>query len=278
MIFGFIPVYRRDLRRYLRFYDQLFISLLHPVLWIALFGFAMAGTFSQVLGSAPVTPGVPGYDYLTFMIPGMIAVTVLFANLTGGFGILMDKNWGIFREIMASPMKRGDVVTGIALSAVTKSLIQTTIIIIVGLLLGVSFCAGQSVTGTILSLAGIVLFVSLFSGAVLCISVFIAIKASSPEGYEGIVTVLSMPVFFASNALYPLSGLPPVIRDLAVFNPITHLINGLRYFSLGDRFSAIGFEFVFTGGEILVSFVYLAGFALATFLLARHAIERAVIT
>ncbi len=278
MNFGFIPVFRRDMRRYLRFRDQLFISLLHPVLWIALFGFAMAGTFQQALGPGIVQPGIPQIGYLTFMVPGMIAVTILFANMAGGFGILMDKNWGILREIMASPMPRGDLVLGIALSTVVKSLIQTTIIILLGLILGMSFCAGQTPAGMIFSLAGIILFISLFSVAVLCISVYIAMKASSPEGYEGIITVLGMPAFFASNALYPLSGLPPVIRELALFNPLTHLTNGLRFFTLGDHFSAIGFEFVYTGGEILISFIYLAIFALAAFLFARHAVEQAVIT
>lgn len=275
---GFIPVFKRDMRRYLRFKDQLFTSMLHPILWLALFGFAMAGNFERILGSSAAPSGLPVYNYLTFMCPGMIAATILFANLYGGFSVLFDKNWGILREIMASPMPRRDLVIGISLSAITKSLIQTFIIILFGLLLGVTLFTGQSIPGMIISMTGIVLFVGVFSAGVLCVSLYIAFKTSSPEGYQGITTILSMPVFFASNSLYPTNGLPPIIQGIALLNPLTHLTNGLRFFSMGGHFSALGLEFVFTNMEILVSFVYLLVFTLAMFFIALQAVKKTVIT
>jgi ABC-2 type transport system permease protein len=278
MVSGFIPVFKRDLRRYLRFKDQLFTSMLHPILWLALFGFAMAGNFERILGSTTVQPGLPVFTYLTFMCPGMIAATILFANLYGGFSVLFDKNWGILREIMASPMPRRDLVIGISLSAVTKSLIQTFIIIIFGQLLGVSLFAGQNPLQILISMAGIILFVGVFSAGVLCVSLFVAFKTTSPEGYQGITTILSMPVFFASNSLYPTNGMPPIIQEIAFVNPLTHLTNGLRFFSMGDHFSALGLEFVYTNSEILISFGYLLLFAVVMFLVAWRAIEKTTIT
>ena len=278
MVSGFIAVFKRDIRRYVRFKDQLFTSMLHPILWLSLFGLGMAGNFERILGSGSAPAGMISYDYLTFMCPGMIAATILFANLYGGFSVLFDKNWGILREIMASPMPRRDLIIGISLSSVTKSLIQTGIIIVFGVILGVTFFTGERVLEIIFSLIGIVLFVAVFSAAVLCISLFVAFKTTSPEGYQGVTTVLSMPVFFASNALYPSAGLPPVLQEIALVNPLTHLSNGLRYFSMGDHFSALGLEFVFSSTEILISFIYLLIFALVTFYLALRAVEQSVIT
>src|SRR5690606_18355329 len=112
----------------------------------------------------------------------------------------------------------------------------------------------------------------------LCVSLYVAFKTSSPEGYQGVTTVLSMPVFFASNALYPSAGLPPVLQEIALINPLTHLSNGLRYFSMGDHFSALGLEFIFSSTEILISFFYLLVFALVTFYFALRAVEQSVIT
>lgn len=278
MMPGWYPVFKRDMTRYFRFKDQLFTSMLHPVLWLALFGFAMAANFERILQASLPPAGLVAVNYLTFMCPGMIAATILFTNLYGGFSVLFDKNWGILREILASPMPRRDLIIGICLSAVTKSLIQTVIIIILGMILGISAFSGQSPIGILISMVGIMLFIAAFSAAVLCVSIYVAFATTSPEGYQGITTILSMPLFFASNALYPVDGLPPVIQQVALLNPLTHLTNGLRFFIIGDEFTALGLVFSFSSGEILLSFLYLTGLALVTFWMTLRKINQAVIT
>ncbi|MDD1723760.1 MAG: multidrug ABC transporter permease, partial [Methanospirillum sp.] len=87
---GFFPVFMRDINRYFRFKDQLLTSMLHPVLWLALFGFAMAGTFERILQTAVPPAGMMVVNYLTYMTPGMITATILFANLYGGFSVFFD--------------------------------------------------------------------------------------------------------------------------------------------------------------------------------------------
>lgn len=278
MMPGFYPVFKRDMTRYFRFKDQLFTSMLHPVLWLALFGFAMAANFERLLQTSVPPEGLVVVHYLTFMCPGMIAATILFTNLYGGFSVLFDKNWGILREILASPMPRRDLIIGICLSAVTKSLIQTVIIIILGMILGVSTFAGQSPLGIIVSIFGVILFIGAFSAAVLCVSLYVAFTTTSPEGYQGITTILSMPVFFASNSLYPIEGLPPVIQQFAMLNPLTHLTNGLRFFTIGDHFTALGLVFSYSPVQILISFLYLVGIALVMFWFTLRTINRAIIT
>ncbi|WP_319578457.1 ABC transporter permease [uncultured Methanospirillum sp.] len=275
---GFVPVFMRDINRYFRFKDQLFTSMLHPVLWLALFGFAMAGTFERILQSVLPPTGMMVVNYLTYMTPGMIAVTIMFANLYGGFSVFFDKDWGILREILASPMPRRDLVIGISLSAIVKSLIQTTIIVILGMVLGVTAFSGQSPVQILVSIIGIVLFIGIFSTAIICVSLYVAFATSSPEGYQGITTLLSMPFFFASNALYPINGLPPVIQEFSYLNPISHLTDGLRYFIIGDQFSSLGLVFSYSPVQILSSFLYLTVLAVVFFWITVRKINRSVVT
>ncbi|MBN1432657.1 MAG: ABC transporter permease [Methanomicrobiaceae archaeon] len=280
MKMGFLNVYKRDMTRFFRFKHQLFSSLLQPALWLGFFGMAMAGNFDRILSSTgtAVPAGVMSVDYLTFMCAGVIAATILFTNIYGGFILLFDKNWGILREIIASPMPRRDLITGIAMSGITKSWIQSLIVILFGLLLGVSFFSGKGPLEILISFAGIFIFIALFAMAFICISAFIALKMDSPEGFQGISTLLTMPLFFVSNALYPATGLPPVLQQVAMINPLTHLTAGIRYFAIGDNFSAIGMQFVYTPGEILISLLYLAFFAGIMFLLAWRTVDKVVIT
>jgi ABC-2 type transport system permease protein len=278
MRFGWTPIYKRDIRRFIRFKHQLFSSLLQPVLWLGFFGMAMAGTFDRILGQGTEYPGIPNVSYLTFMCAGIIGATILFTNIFGGFFLLFDKNWGILREIMASPLPRRDIIIGIASAAITKSWIQSFLILIFGLLLGVSFFSGYGLTSVIISICGLLAFIAAFSVIFLCLSLTLALKMDSPEGFQGVSTLLTMPLFFLSNSLYPMEGLPPVMQLIALINPLTHLTTGIRFCTIGDHFSAIGMEFVYKPGEILISLGYLVILAVIMFLIAWMTIERAEIT
>ena len=279
MKFGFLNIYKRDMTRFFRFKHQLFSSLLQPALWLGFFGMAMAGNFDRILGgTGEAVAGVMSVDYLTFMCAGVIAATILFTNIFGGFILLFDKNWGIFREILASPMSRKDIIIGIAMSGITKSWIQAIIVIVFGLILGVAFFTGKGPFGIIFSLAGILLFIALFSIAFISLSAIIALKMDSPEGFQGISTLLTMPLFFVSNALYPATGLPVVLQQIAEVNPLTHLTAGIRYFAIGGDFTAIGMHFVYTTTDMLISLGYLALFAGVIFAIAWRVVDKVVIT
>ena len=85
---GFLNVFRRDITRYLRFKTQLLSSLLQPALWLAFFGISMAGNFDRILSQSEPLAGILNIGYLTFMCAGIIAVTILFTNIFGGFILL----------------------------------------------------------------------------------------------------------------------------------------------------------------------------------------------
>lgn len=278
MDYGFTTIYWRDMIRFVRFKSLLVSSLVQPALWMAFFGIAMAANFDRLTAGIPPIPGVPNVSYLTFMAAGVIAMTTLFTSLFGGIVLLFDKNWGLMREIMASPLPREHIIFGISLSGMTKSFIQAIIIMIFGIILGAQFFEGFTPMQTITGVLGILLFVGIFSLGFLFLSAAISITLESPEGLQGIITLLTMPIFFASNALYPTTAFPPVLQAVALINPLTHLVNGIRYFAIGDNFTSIGIHYTATPGQIFLNFLVLVVFAVLMFLLAWWRFKKAVVT
>ena len=278
MAWEFLTVYWREMIRFVRFRTQLFSSLLQPALWMAFFGVAMSSNFDRFTSAIPVPAGGVPVDYLTFMAAGVIAMTTLFTSLFGGISLLFDKNWGLMREMLASPMPRTHIMMGVSLSGMTKSFIQVAIIMAFGLLIGVRFFPGFSPARIAVSILGIFAFVGAFSLGFLLFSSNISMRLESPEGLQGIITLLTLPLFFVSNALYPIQAFPPLLQALSAFNPLTHLVNGVRYFALGSEFFAVGAPYSYTAADILLSFAYLAVFATAMYVLARRTFQRAVVT
>jgi ABC-2 type transport system permease protein len=264
--------------RFVRFRTLLFASLVQPALWLAFFGIAMSNNFERLTASMPLTPGVKTIGYLTFIGAGVIAMTTLFTSLFGGTILLFDKNWGLMRETLSSPLPRIHIIIGIGLSGMTKSFIQASVIMGFGLLLGVQFFEGYTLVQILGSLLGIILFIGVFSLGFLFLSAAIAISMESPEGMQAVITLLTMPFFFTSNALYPVGSFPPVLRALSVINPLTHLVIGIRYFAIGNDFSAIGIHYTYTQNEILLSFLVLLVFAGIMFFIARWRFTKVRVT
>ena len=275
---GFLTIYWRDMLRFVRFRTLLFTSLVQPALWLAFFGVAMSNNFDRLTATMPAVPGVRAVGYLTFIGAGVIAMTTLFTSLFGGTVLLFDKNWGLMRETLSSPLPRIHIIVGIGLSSVTKSLIQAAVILVLGLLLGVQFFEGYTATRVLVSLLGIMLFIGVFSLGFLFLSAAIAITMESPEGMQAVITLLTMPFFFTSNALYPSNSFPPVLRTLSTINPLTHLVSGIRYFAIGSDFSSIGIRYTYTQGEAITSFLALLAFAAIMFLIARWRFTKVTVT
>jgi ABC-2 type transport system permease protein len=275
---GFLTIYWRDMLRFVRFRTLLFTSLVQPALWLAFFGVAMSNNFDRLTATVPAIPGVRSVGYLTFIGAGVIAMTTLFTSLFGGTVLLFDKNWGLMRETLSSPLPRIHIIIGIGLSNMTKSFIQATVIMIFGLLLGVQFFQGYTLTQTLFSILGVMLFVGAFSLGFVFLSAAIAITMESPEGMQAVITLLTMPFFFTSNALYPANSFPPILRALSTINPLTHLVSGIRYFAIGSDFSSIGIRYTYTMGEVIISFISLLAFAGIMFLIARWRFTKVKVT
>lgn len=263
MNFEFGAIYWRDMVKFFRFKSMLISSLIQPVMWLAFFGLAMSKSFDQLTALIPPIEGVPNVDYLSYMGAGIIAMDVLFSSLFGGTILMFDKKFSLLRETLASPVPRVHIILGVGLSAVTKAFIQTAMIIGFGKLIGMDFFVGYTLTETLVAIVGIFLLVGIFTLGFLFLSGSIAITIENPQGMQSILTLFSMPLFFVSNALYPIDAFPDILKFLSMFNPLTLLANGIRYFALGDNFSVMGNHYIYTTTDISMSFLGLSIFALS---------------
>ena len=278
MAFEFATIYWRDMLRFFRFRALLFSSLVQPALWMAFFGVAFTGTLSQLGAPAAAPPGSLNVPYLTFMAAGIMALTTLFTSLFGGISLLFDKLWGLMREILASPTPRSHVLFGVSLSGMTKSFIQVLIIMVFGILIGVKFFPGYSPLQVLASILGILLFVGVFSFGFLSMSSTISMRMESPESLQAVITLLSLPLFFVSNALYPAQAFPPFLQAAAALNPLTYLVAGIRYFAIGPDFYALGTHYVYTPADVMLALLALLAFALIMFAIALRTFQKAVVT
>jgi ABC-2 type transport system permease protein len=233
-------------------------------MWLAFFGLSMSKSFDQLTSMLPNIPGVPVVDYLSYMGAGIIAMDVLFSSLFGGTNLLFDKKFSLLKETLASPISRINIVIGFGLSGITKAYIQTAIIIGFGKFLGMDFFKGYDTLQTIISIVGIFVLVGIFTLGFLFFSGAIAISVDQPEGMQAILTVISMPLFFVSSALYPVDAFPEIMQFLSMFNPLTLLADGIRYLALGNNFSVMGDHYMYATADIVFSFLGLITFALTT--------------
>jgi len=262
MSFEFRAIYWREMLKYFRYKSVLITSMIQPVMWLAFFGLAMSDSFDKLTSLVPNEPGVPVVKYITYMGAGIIAMDVLFSSLFGGTTLMFDKKFSLLRETLASPVPRSHIILGVGLSGVTKALFQTFIIIGFGKLVGMEFFKGYTLIETFIAIVGIMLLVAIFTLGFLFLSGSIAITVENPEGMQSILTLVSMPIFFVSNALYPIDGFPTILKVLSMFNPLTLLAGGIRYFALGTDFSVMGNHYIYTPVDIVVSFLGLIFFAL----------------
>ncbi len=264
----FLTVFWREMIRFVRFRGLLFASLVQPALWLLLFGVAMASNFDSSAIPMPQYQGVVSVDYLTFMAAGVMAMTALFTGLFGGIGVLFDRNFGIMKEMLASPMEPHHIQIGVGLGGVMKALIQVALIMVFGIVLGVEFFSGFSALDTLVGVLGILVFVAVFSAAFVFLSAGLAMRVESMESVQAIMTLLTMPIMFSSNALYSTAAFPGWLQAIAAVNPLTYFINGIRYFAIGGDFAAMGTHYEYTSGDIVGSFAALSVFALLMFAFA----------
>lgn len=262
MSFEFRAIYWREMLKYFRYKSVLVTSMIQPVMWLAFFGLAMSSSFDKLTSIIPNEPGVPVVKYISYMGAGIIAMDVLFSSLFGGTTLMFDKKFSLLRETLASPVPRSHIILGVGLSGVTKAFFQTFIIIGFGKLVGMDFFKGYTLIETLIAIVGIMLLVAIFTLGFLFLSGSIAITVENPEGMQSILTLVSMPIFFVSNALYPIDGFPTFLKVLSMFNPLTLLAGGIRYFALGTNFSVMGNHYIYTTVDIVVAFLGLIFFAL----------------
>ncbi len=270
---GFIAIYWRDMVKFFRSKALLFAALIQPVLWLVLYGVSMTSNINMFFASGQNPVGTTSVSYMTFMGAGVVGMTILFTCLYAGQNVQFDKQYGLMKEIVVSPMPRSQILLGVTLGGITKALIQVVIVILFGYALGIQFFLGLTLAGTLIAVGGFLLFAVLFSMSLMFLSSAIAMKVRDHNVSQAIITLLTLPLFFASNALYPLESLPITLKAAAFLNPLTHFINGMRCFGIGSDFYSFGIHYATSPSELLISLTFLAVFCAAMFILALRAFK-----
>ena len=202
-----------ELRKLFRDPTELFSRAVQPVLWLVIFG----QVFSKVRG---IPTG--NVTYLAFMTPGILAQSVLFTAIFYGIAVIWERDLGIVHKLLASPAQRTSLVVGKACSAAARALVQAVIIYLIALAMHVDLRLN------LLAVFGVLFSVALGAGIFSMFSLAIACIVKSRERFMGIGQVLTMPLFFASSAIYPLAIMPGWLKVVARVNPLTYLVDALR--------------------------------------------------
>jgi len=192
---------------------ELITRAVQPALWLLIFGEVMTSVRAIPTGEL---------SYLDFMAPGVLAQSVLFIAIFYGIAVIWERDLGILHKFLASPTPRAALVLGKALSAGERALVQAVIIYLLALLLGVDL------NWNLFALAGVLVVVILGSALFSTFSLIIACLVKTRERFMGIGQVLTMPLFFASNAIYPISVMPVWLQAISQVNPLTYQVDALR--------------------------------------------------
>lgn len=204
---------------------ELLTRVIQPVLWLLMFG----EVFGRVRGIP--TGSIP---YESFLVPGVLAQSVLFIAIFFGISAIWERDLGILYKYMMSPAPREALVLGKALAAGVRGLSQALMVYVIGLLMGVGLRVSVE------ALLGVAIVVVLGAGIFCMFSLIIACIVKTRERFMGIGQVLTMPLFFASSAIYPISLMPRWLHAVAVVNPLTYQVDALRFFMLPGYESNFG--------------------------------------
>jgi ABC-2 type transport system permease protein len=232
-----LSYFERDMLRWVRGRMAVISALIMPAAWLIFVGLALPTTFTD--------------NYIDFITPGILVLTMLGASLQGGSLLIFDKILGFLNKFLALPSSRESILYGKILFITTRGLLQSTVILLLALLLGASFLSPFSVVLTygILALFGVLL--SAFSTTV-------ALYLSDHDSYAAFNAMVSMPLFFTSSALMPYAVMPSWLAALAYWNPVSYAIDAIRALQYGvlawGRIGALVFLAVIVVGISIIQF------------------------
>src|SRR5579863_9054954 len=201
----------RELKRYTRSRAQIVASLGNPLLYLLVLGF----------GLGPVFKRAGNGDYLQFVAPGVIGMTVLFTSIFSGLGILWDRQFGFLKETLVAPVSRLQIMVGRTLGGATIALIQGTIVMAICVVAGFR---PTNLFGIPIAFGFIALIAILFSA----LGVAIGSSLQDMQGFQLIMNFLVLPIYFLSGALFPLNDAHKVLKYITRADPLAYGIDGMR--------------------------------------------------
>ncbi len=201
----------REVKRYLRSRPQMIASLGQPLMYLLVLGFGLGAVFEKA-GEG---------NYLQFMAPGVVGMSVLFASIFSGVGLLWDRQFGFLKETLVAPVPRIQIMIGRTLGGATTATIQGTLVLLVSVAAGFR---PHDLGGVVLGF----LFMGLIAVVFAALGTIIGSMLRDMQGFQLIMNFLVMPIFFLSGALYPLANLPAALAVATQLDPLTYGVDGLR--------------------------------------------------
>lgn len=201
----------RQIKKYSRSRSRIIGSLGQPLLFLVAFGFGFGSIYSRAGGG----------NYIQFLAPGIIVMSVLFTSIFSGIEIIWDRQFGFLKETMVAPVPRWQIMLGRTLGGATVASIQAIIVFVLTLVIGF-----RPHSFTILPIA--LVFIFLIALLFTSLGTAIASKLEDMQGFQLIMNFLVMPIFFLSGALYPLNGIPQWMKIVTMIDPMTYGVDGVR--------------------------------------------------
>ncbi len=240
-------IWLRSIKRYIRSKSRIIGSISMPLFFLIFLGFG--------LNSVVQIPGM-GQDYIQFLIPGVVSMSVLFTSVFSGIQIIWDKQFGFLKETLVAPVSRLEIMLGQTLGGATTAFIQGVIIMLLALLIGLQITnpAGFLIAFGFMALIGITFT---------AFGIAIASRMEDMHGFQLIMNFVVFPIFGLSGALFPISSIPSWMAPITLFDPLTYGVEGIRYGLTGV--SQI---------NPLVSFIVLGSFAVVMTIIGAYLFKK----
>ncbi|HAO64548.1 TPA: multidrug ABC transporter permease [Candidatus Taylorbacteria bacterium] len=203
-------LWQRQLIRFFRTKTRIIASLAQPVLFLVAFGF----------GLGPVFAAAGKGNYIQFLAPGIIGMTILFSSVFTGMEIIWDKQFGFLKETLVAPVSRFNIMLGRTLGGATVAFMQGVLVFFITMLVGFRPNFG----GTIFAFVFMFLVALLFSA----FGTAVASKLEDMQSFPLIINFVVMPIYFLSGAIFPVQGLNPILNWIIRFNPLAYGVDGIR--------------------------------------------------
>ena len=228
----------RQIKRQWRSKARLIGSLAQPILFLVALGF----------GFGPVFAKAGQGNYIQFLVPGIIGMSIIFTSMFSGMEIIWDRQFGFLKETLVAPVPRLHIMIGRTLGGATVATLQGVIVTLIAII------AGFRPTHAILILPAI-LVMFLVGLLFTALGTAIASRLEDMQGFQLIMNFLVMPIFFLSGALFPLQGLPKAIDIIAKLNPLSYGVDAIRYLLIGTGVFHLGLSLAVLGAITAVCLV-----------------------
>ena len=206
-------IWLRSMKRFVRSKSRIVGSIMMPLFLLLFLGFGLNNVVQM--------PGLGG-NYLVFLIPGMVAMSVMFTGVGSGVQILWDKQFGFLKETLVAPVSRLEIMMGQTAGGATTAILQGFFILIPALVIGLKV---PDPAGFLVAL----LFIALIGIGFTAFGIALASRMEDMTGFQLIMNFVIFPIFGLSGALYPISSLPAWIAPLTLIDPMTYGVEGMRY-------------------------------------------------